>query len=176
VLEDQREGWIRWRPELAESGEYEEVAEAIEEFVPPCNIAGETCGEWLKTSALRDYPYTATWILYHQGMIHGFFALRSSVISTTIQDGGREWKEPLPCSQVVWLCKRDGGKFHGRAIINAAIGRAQEVAAVQGNVALVIEPFDDDVAELLQSRHEFFRAAEHGHLWVPLYSRIQPPG
>jgi hypothetical protein len=176
VFDDQREGWIRWRPELAESGKYEHIVEAIDAFVPPCNLAGDACDTWLKENSLDDYPYTATWILYTQGMLHGFFALRSSVIAMTFNDRGKEWTQPLPCSQIAWLCKRDGGKFHGRAIINSAIGRALEVAQIQGNVALVIEPFDEDVAELLQSRHDFFRAAEHGHLWMPLYAQIQPPG
>src|SRR4051794_27698522 len=100
MIDDQSEGWLRWRPELAESGAYEDVVEGIGGFVPPCNVAGDECDKWLKSSSLEDYPYTATWILYTQGMVHGFFALHSSVVTTVIQDGDTQRREHLPCSQI----------------------------------------------------------------------------
>jgi hypothetical protein len=172
MVSEKREGWVRWRPEIAESTVWEDLAEAIADFEPPCNEAGEECAGWLKEQSLLDYPFTATWVLFHASRVHGFFAISSNILSIDYTNSPRESgvaKENWPCSQIKWLCKREGGKFRGATIFKQAAYTAKRVAMFQGNVALVIEPFDDPTAALLQERHEFLRTAEQGQLWLPLY-------
>lgn len=169
---DESEGWIRWHPRVAEDPRNESLREAVESFEPPCNDAGEACAGWLKEHALEDWQYIATWVLYAQGLVHGFFALRSSSLNFTMEDGQ---KITVPCSQIEWLCKREGGKFHGRALIEHASGLALQVSQIQGNTLLIIEPYDERVAEILLERHKFFRSAEQGHLWLPLYHEVDLP-
>ncbi len=172
MVQEQKDGWIRWRPEIADSKGYEDLAEAIEAFEPPCNEAGEECAEWLKNQSLSEYPSIVTWVMFHNGLVHGFFAISSNVftISSPHPSGNGEEKKKLPCSQIKWLCKRDQGKFLGRTIFEQAAYTASQVAELQGNVALVIEPFDDTIAGVLEKRLTFLRTAEQGQLWVPLYS------
>jgi hypothetical protein len=167
------EGWIRWGPAAAGSAAWDDLAEAVETFEAPCNDAGEACERWLKEEALDNYPHTATWVLFNAGLIHGFFAICSGVVKISYPNGADKQaeveKENWPCSQIKWLSKREGGKFRGRSIFRQATIRALEVAALQGNVALVIDPYDDETAALLHERHSFFRTADQGQLWVPLY-------
>ncbi len=55
---------------------------------------------------------------------------------------------------------------------------ATEVAELQGNIALMIDPYDDDTADMLLSKYDFLRSAKHGQLWLPLQRQgdIQPLG
>jgi hypothetical protein len=172
MVQDNKDGWIRWRPEIAESAAWEDLAEAVEGFEPPCNEAGEECARWLKEQSLLDYPFTATWVMFHNGIVHGFFAMSSNTFNVSYpsgEEGGVGGKEKWPCSQIKWLCKREQGKFLGVTLFEQAVYTADRVAQFQGNVALVIEPFDDVVAEILESRLTFLRRAEQGQLWMPLY-------
>jgi hypothetical protein len=172
-----REGWVRWTPEIAESRAYEDLAEAIDDFRAPCEVAGMECEKWLKNAALSDYPNTVTWVLFHAGLVQGFFVICSGTI--TIERPGTSDGEPAktemwPSSRIVWLCRRDkheGGKFEGRTFFRQAWARAVEVGKIQGNAALVIEPFDDRIARILELRYDFFRTADQGQLWLPLYAQ-----
>ena len=171
-VEQKIEGWTRWQPLHADSAAWDDLAEAVEAFEPPCNPAGEECAEWLKEQALHDYPHTATWVLFKSGLIEGFFAISSGLLEISYPDSGQDGeveKEKWPCSQIKWLCKRDRGKFHGRSMFMQAAFQASEVAKLQGNVALVIDPFDSKTAAVLERRHEFLRRSDQGQLWLPLY-------
>lgn len=172
MADENRTGWIRWRPEIAESAAWADLAEAVEEFEPPCNEAGEECARWLKEQSLSDYPFTATWVMFHNGLVHGFFAMSSNTFTirylSSSEEGG-DARERWPCSQIKWLCRHDQGKFLGRVIFEQAAYTAQRVTEFQGNVALVIEPFDDTIAEILESKLKFLRRADQGQLWIPLH-------
>lgn len=170
MMQEEREGWVRWTPAVARSRGWEDLAEAVEDFRAPCEGAGSACERWLKEESLDEWPRTVTWVMFHAGLVQGFFAICSSSINITMPDGK---KEMWPCSKIVWLSRRDrreGGKFKGQTLFMQAASRAGEVGEIQGNVALVIEPFDDRIAKLLELRHEFLRTANQGQLWLPLYA------
>lgn len=182
MTEDNREGWIRWEP--GEANRNEMLKAAVEEFEPPCKDvgeasaellmegkdAGEAAAKWLMEESLADHPHSVTWVLYNSNRVQGFFAICSSSLTVTLPAEGNleEASVTWPCSKILWLCKREGSKFDGRILFRQAAARASEVARLQGNVALVIEPYDDGVAERLISRHKFIRAADQGQLWLPL--------
>jgi len=172
MVKDEKSGWIRWRPEIAKTAVWDDLAEAIDQFEPPCNKAGEDGAAWLKEHSLRDFPLTATWVLFHNSVVHGFFAMSSNAFSVSSPSPANPEelvKEKWPCSQIKWLCRRNKGKFIGRTFFDQAVFTAYRVAQLQGNVALVIEPFDDEIAGILTKRYDFFRTAEQGQLWIPLY-------
>ena len=45
---------------------------------------------------------------------------------------------------------------------------ASQVAEWQGNIALVIDPFDEETAAFWKSRYEFLNSATPNRLWLPL--------
>ncbi|HWJ43364.1 MAG TPA: hypothetical protein VNR67_08020 [Solirubrobacterales bacterium] len=172
MVQDKKNAWIHWRPEIADAAGWEDLAEAIQDFEPPCNEAGEECALWLKEHSLEDFPLTATWVLFLNGIVHGFFAMSSSSFTISNPHPSRPEEvvtETWPCSQIKWLCRRNQGKFIGRTFFDQAVYTADRVAKLQGNVALVIEPFDDVIAGILTERHHFLRTADQGQLWIPLY-------
>ena len=177
---DQGEYWYRWQPAFAEDIAYEDIAEAVDAFEPVDHPAGHAAAQWLKESSLDDYPSTATWLAYREGRIEGYFAMRSGeVVLTTKQRRkqlarkGRQREHVLhprqPASLIAWLGKHAEASITGRTLLLYAAYVANQVAEYQGNIALVIDPYDDDTARFWQDRYKFLRAANPSkRLWVPL--------
>lgn len=176
MVNEQTDGWTRWEPSIAKSANWA-LAEAVEAFEPLGYDAGEECAWWLKNESLRNYPHTITWVLCNAGVLEGFFAICSGVLELELPHSNPDdvvQNVKWPCSVIKWMCRRggkrpDGREYDGRPLINQAIARGKEVGTVQGNVALVIEPFDDFIADKLLERHDFLRKARQGQLWMPLY-------
>jgi hypothetical protein len=175
------EGWLRWQPEYLDSAAYEDVVEAIERFEPVDNAAGHMSARWLKEEALHDGKMTGTWLLYRNQKIQGFVSICSGNI--TLHDDGtanafrrrlqglpgiRYAGELVPASEIRWMGRHSKSDFKGEAILAHAVRIAHEVARLQGNAALVIDPYDDDTAEFLLTKFEFLRSAKKGQLWLRL--------
>lgn len=180
MVQDQGEFWYRWRPAFAESAAYADIAEAVEGFEPVANDAGRAAADWLKYSSLDDYPSTATWLAYHDQRIEGFFAICSAEITLSERQrkerlgrGGRSHKHRLhpqqPASLITWLGKHAKATMAGDAIIRYAAYVATQVAELQGNIALVVDPFDGKTAEFWRKRYGFRSAKPEGRLWIPLH-------
>lgn len=179
--DDEIYGWYRWRPGRAESLAYEDIAEAVENFEPLDKDAGYMSAKWLKEQSLKDYPSTATWILYKDQRVHGYIAICSG--NVTIHDpgranafrrkiaglaGGRYAGELVPASEIRWIAKHVDSKFDGKVLLEQAIRVAEKVAEVQGNVALVIDPYDEETAAMLKDNFRFLWSAKKGQLWLRL--------
>lgn len=176
----QGEYWYRWRPEFAESAAYADIAEAVDHFEPVDNDAGRAAAAWLKNSALGDYPSTATWLAYHNQRIEGFFAICSSEVTLYERQRkkhlGREGRSrehrlhpQQPASLITWLGKHVNAAMAGDSILHYAAYIATQVAEQQGNIALVLDPFDEETAEFWRDRYSFLRSAKAGRLWIPLH-------
>lgn len=169
---DEPDGWVPWVPSNAKSANWS-LPEAIEAFEPLEYEAGSACADWLKEAALLQWPQTVTWVLFRNGLIEGFFAMRSGIVELDLPGpgAGDDHSDPIvrPCSVVEWLCRRRGDEFDGGRLINQAIYRAREVGKTQGNIALVIEPFDRTIAKILRREHDYLKETAQGHLWLPLY-------
>ncbi|MGC1166096.1 MAG: hypothetical protein WA862_08305 [Solirubrobacterales bacterium] len=50
-----------------------------------------------------------------------------------------------------------------------------QVAELQGNIALVIDPFDKETAEFWRERYGFRSAKPEGRLWIPLHDEEDEP-
>jgi hypothetical protein len=168
---DAADGWVPWIPATAESADTG-LTDAIGTFEPLNYIAGAAGARWLKESSLMQWPQTVTWVLYRDGLIEGFIALRSGIVELPLARA-RVWEKQVtyrwPCTVVEWMCRRDGDAFDGKRLINQAIYRAREVGKTQGNVALVIEPFDAKIKEILLKEHDYLSPTGQGHLYLPLY-------
>lgn len=177
---NQGEYWYRWRPEFAESAAYADIAEAVENFEPVDNNAGHAAAAWLKHSSLNDYPSTATWLAYYKQRIEGFFAICSAEITLYerqrkkhLSRRGRSREHRLhpqqPASLITWLGKHAKASLPGDSILSYAAHIATQVAELQGNIALVVDPYDDETAKFWRDRYGFRSANPGGRLWIPLH-------
>jgi hypothetical protein len=164
-------GWFRWRPNRASQIAYEDIAAAVRDFEPVAKDAGIAAADWLKKKALDDYPATATWLNYENNRLEGFFAIRSGSFrfeetpSHRLPGRGIE----KPASQIVWMCKHAESDIGGDRLISRAVGIASDVAMLQGNIALVINPYDAETAEMLHAKYAFLRCEDRsGQLWLPV--------
>lgn len=165
-------GWVRWTPDKSRSPVWEYLAEAIADFRAPCENAGPSCELWLKEEALDEFPETVTWVLFDEGVVQGFFAICSSTFSMALpaSGGGAPQTVTKPCVKVVWICRRDkeeGGSVPGAALFRQALYQAKEMGG-DGNLLLLVEPFNEWMATLLKLHYPQLRDADQGQLWMPL--------
>lgn len=170
--EQWEEGWIRWRPGREKELAYSDVAKAVEEFEPVPHKAGRAAANWLKTEAIQDYPATVTWLNYENGRVEGFFAIRSGSFRLK-ETGGKRLRRNAnllkPASHIIWMCKHADAKIRGDRLISRATGVAFDVTQYQGNIALVINPFDNETAQMLTDKYAFLQCdPQSGQLWLPV--------
>jgi len=191
VSRGETRGWYRWRRQYADDIAYADIAEAIEAFRPIDNPAGHDSARWLKQYSADDYPSTATWLFYEDRRVHGFFSICSGNVQLH-DDGrkrgfrrvisglpGRRYAGLLePASEIRWWGRHVESTITGRELLEQATLVATEVAEIQGNIALVIDPYDEATAKMLLDQYDFFRSAKHGQLWLPLQGQeeLQPTG
>lgn len=164
-------GWFRWRPGREKQLGFEEIAQAVRDFEPVPHEAGFAAATWLKEVSLRDHPATATWLNYENGRIEGFFAIRSGSFRlkerATHRLPGRGIRKPA--SQIIWMCKHAEAQIRGDRLISRAVGIASDVAVLQGNIALVINPYDGATGKMLRDKYAFLHCeGRSGQLWLPV--------
>jgi hypothetical protein len=191
AFEDGRDTWIRLAPEvIADLGEdADTLLEAVDAFRSLDNGAGEAAADWLRTKALPMHGSTITYVRLLDGEVEGFYALCSASVRLSMGDRRRLFREAgvsvlelpslQPASLVAWIAKRaDASSDCGRQLLLHAFGSATSVAQIQGSIALVLDPFDEETARMWLSKRDvpFRRAArERGtddarprRLWTPL--------
>jgi hypothetical protein len=166
-----KRGWFRWRPGREKQLGFEDVARAVEEFEPVPRKAGYAAAAWLREEALRDFPATATWLNYENARLEGFFAIQSGSFhlkeKATHRLPGRGIRKPA--SQIIWMCKHAEAEIRGDRLISRAVGIASEVATMQGNIALVINPYDGPTGKMLHDKYAFLHCeGRSGQLWLPV--------
>jgi hypothetical protein len=183
-MRNESTGWFRWRQQYADDVAYADIAEAIKRFRPVAKKgekAGSDSALWLMEYSADDYPSTATWLFYRDQKVHAFFSICSGNVQLH-DDGqsrffrrlisglpGRRYAGLLePASEIRWFGRHIESDVTGKEVLEQATLIATEVAEIQGNIALVIDPYDDATAEMLLKQYKFLRSAKHGQLWLPL--------
>jgi hypothetical protein len=183
-LRGEYQGWFRWRPENLGSAAYADIVEAVKRFEPVDNEAGHMSARWLREEALHDGKMTGTWLFYTNQTLQGFVSIcsgnitlhddgRANAFRRTLQGlpGIRYAGELMPASEIRWMGKHTKSEIDGEVILNHAVRIAHDVAELQGNAALVIDPYDEGTANFLLEKYEFLRSAKKGQLWL----RLQEP-
>jgi hypothetical protein len=180
---DNGEGlWYQWTPINAESVAYEDVAQAVEGFESLENPAGRAATAWLKDEALANHPSTVTYVLMRDGRVEGFIAMASASVTLKqshrkkLGPGQRDY--PLSPTQgaslVAWLAKHREAETAGSRLLAYALSIALDVARLQGTVAFVLDPYDEESAAQWMNRHRFRRSETEARaglrrLWIPLH-------
>jgi hypothetical protein len=161
---DRGEQWVRWYPRRAH--EHPEWRRAVQEFRSDEWEAGREATRWLHEDALLNHGSTVTRLMMIDGRVEGFYALASAQVTLysretkslllenlrreglTIDDAGVFRLKPTqPASLVAWIAKRDGCDISGTEILWHAAKTALKIAEEQGNIALVLDPWDETTAE-----------------------------
>jgi hypothetical protein len=154
----------------------------IEAFQSIDKPAGDAATRWLKEDARHNHPSTVTYVLVSDHRVEGYFALASSSVTLTQRHRrqlapGQQDYELAPtqgASLIAWLAKHVDAEVAGERILHYAIFIALKVARMQGTPVLVVDPYDEESAELWMDRYGFRRSQTPGgadvRLWAPLYS------
>jgi hypothetical protein len=174
--------WCRWPPAEDDEVEYAKVLRAVSEFEPLENDAGREAAQWLKEKALLNHPATLTYLLLCDERVEGFFAICSASVELTqshrkklaSNHGGDHLLPTQGASLVTWLAKHREGRATGRQIMAHGVSIAREVAGLQGNLAFVLDPFDDKTKAMWEEKFKFKKSktkmGEGPHrLWAPLH-------
>jgi hypothetical protein len=166
---DRGETWARWYPSRAR--EQHEWVQAVQQFQAMDTEAGREATRWLKEDSLLNHGSTVTRIMLLEGRVEGFYALASAQVKLFSRDhktllkgslyregltmadaGAFRLKPTQPASLVAWIAKREGSEISGAEILWHAAKTALKIAEEQGNIALVLDPWDDITAERVWSK------------------------
>ncbi len=177
--------WHRWSPANARNIAYADIARGVAAFEPLDLRAGRAAAAWLKNEALANHPATLTYVLVRDGLVEGFFAICSSAV--TLKESHRRelaavheshaFASTQGASMLVWLAKHREARSPGEEILDYAISIALDVAKRQGTLTFVIDPFDEQTAQMLMDRYGFKRSRTEVReglcrLWAPLYPEV----
>jgi choline dehydrogenase-like flavoprotein len=181
------ERWYRWLPDIAEEAVFSDIAAAVDAFVSMDTEPGRAATDWLKHESLANHPSTVTWLLVQDGRVEGYHAMCSAEITLTERhrrqlveaDRTHRLHPRQGASLIAWIAKHREANIPGELLALHAVWVAMEVAQLQGNIALAVDPFDEDTAEFWQDRYGFRAAsgADRGQsnrplrLWLPLHPR-----
>jgi hypothetical protein len=181
-------GWYQWTPDNAANVAYEDIARGVAAFESLETQAGRAATAWLKDDSLPNHPSTITYLLVLDGRVEGYFALASSSLELTqrhrrqLKPGQKDYLiDPTQgASLVAWIAKHRDAVVSGRRLFLYAISVAKDAAAIQGAVAFVLDPYDQETAERWVERYGFkssrtpkrtqTQAEETPRLWIPLHS------
>jgi hypothetical protein len=175
-----QDGWYRWTPELASDARNEALADGISAFVPLENQAGVAAADWLKAKALATYPSVVTYVLWQDGIVQGFVALCATTVKLSDRQRSRLTgaSVPLtpiqPATLVAWLARHRDASASGGHLLSYAVHIALQVRDLQGSVALVLDPWDEESAQAWMAQYGFRWSAPEGgarrKLWIPLFT------
>jgi hypothetical protein len=169
--------WFSWNTETAET--YPELADAVGQFQPdPKHRAGQEAAEWLARHAKREKA-CMTRLLVVGGEVAAFYAIASAEVTISrpkeLQrlgvlsgDASR-----VPCSHLEWIARAH--KHYGAVekLLFHATAVAQDVAALQGNVVLSLDPYNEQVAKVWRDKYGFRKSRTEidglPRMYLPLF-------
>jgi hypothetical protein len=149
---------------------------ALDEFDAGPKAAAVAATEWLQQSAVTQYRLSRTMLYIANGAIAGYYSLCSSSVELSQRSRTRhlELRTPLgtlPASLVTWLAKDHRADIDGAVLMKHAFATARRATLTQAAIALALDPFDSETAELWKARYGFRESSgKSGRLWTPLFA------
>lgn len=174
------EMWYRWSPETAANCENAALARAVAEFVSLDTTGGKEAERWFKHEALGVYPSIVTYVVMQGQRIDGFYGITGTQVRLSQRERRRlfrSYDRPVapaqPASLVTRFARHRDARVPFRSVLLHAVHTAVRVGELQGNVALVLDPYEAYVSDLLQRRYGFRIASgeeseSSPRLWLPL--------
>lgn len=161
-----------------------ELAAAVAAFIPVDVPAGHDARRFLTESAADEYPASVTWLLVgDDGRVDGFYTLCNGAVELATRDrterrlGASIARPTVSAVTLAWLAKRKGaprtvaGDLFDHALATARVG-----ARTSGAIAMALDPYDADSADIWTGdRYGFRRSRTNSsdgirRLWRPLFT------
>jgi hypothetical protein len=163
---DSGQVWVRWTPEIAE--DYPAIADAVADFKAKGMKKGKDAADaatcWLKERSLPNYRTTVTWLMLNpaEDFVEGYYSLASAQVELRTDHrkklGPSEY--PIqPAALITWIAKDERSDIGGKQLLAHAVGIAVKVAQLQGVVAIVLDPFDDETAKIWRGAPYNFKSS-----------------
>lgn len=147
---------------------------ALADFDAGAKPAAVAATHWLQQSALAQHQNSRTALYIGNGRIAGYYSLCNAQVELSQRQRKKlDLRTPigtLPASLVTWLAKDHRADFDGELLVMHAAATARKATMTQASVALVLDPYDDETAEMWRTRFGFRRSSGSNadRLWVPL--------
>lgn len=169
--------WERWAP--GKAAVRHDLRAAVAAFdAGSSHPAGVRAASWLRDEALANHPASITWLMLVDDELVGYFALASGAVELRRRDRSRLGvdvdRAVQPASLVAQIAKsREAPPGTGDRLIEQAFALAREAAQIQGSVALVVDPFDEETERMWRTKFGFRSSAKlvggRRRLWLPLF-------
>jgi hypothetical protein len=158
--------WVRWTPEVAE--QHPNIADAVADFRAKGTERGKEAAlaatRWLRERSLPNYRTTVTWLMLNpaEDFVEGYYSLASAQVElrTDHRKALESSEYPIqPAALITWIAKDERTRITGKQILAHAVGIAVKVAQLQGVVAIVLDPFDDETAKIWRAAPYNFKSS-----------------
>lgn len=167
--------WIGYTAETADS-----VRELVTDFRPLDFEAGHKAAKFLKEDALVNAGMTRTHLCISDERLEGFISCCSGSVTLSERSilslGFRTEIKTMPAVLVTWVARHGEGVVPGWELLTTAYALAREATTTIAAVALVVDPADDQVAEVWKGEPYNFRVSDQRRrgkrpkrLWMPLH-------
>jgi hypothetical protein len=170
--------WVLWNTETAEDPRIVAAVEAFEPHSTTSNAASDAAA-WLKGAAKHESA-CITRLLMVGDRLAAFYALASGEVTITSGKArermGVQGGERVGSSHVEWIARdRRTPPGAGDLALKHAIYVATEVATLQGNCALTLDPFDAETSTMWKRKGFAATQTEIGNAGLRrLYLAVQP--
>ena len=165
--------WISYSQTTASS-----VDNFVAEFEPLDHPAGHRAAQFLRSDALVNAPMTRTHLCVSEVRLEGFISCCSGSVTLSERSirslGLRTQITTMPAILLTWVARHGNGAVPGYELLSTAYALAREATSTIAAVALVVDPADDQVAEVWKGEPYNFRESEQKRggaprrLWTPL--------
>jgi hypothetical protein len=135
-----------------------ELGAAIGAFRPVPNPAGESAAEWLAERALSEPQEATVRLRLSHGRVTGVYALCAAQIALSGEEraqlGGVHYRTQ-PVILLAQFARAADAPGVGEEMLRHADGIARRARLYVGATVLVVDPFDQDVAEMWRERFVF---------------------
>ncbi len=173
ALEDSTPTWITLPRSAADVPT--ELRNAVDDFNAGERPAARAATDWLKSQALDRYETARTRLLVAERRVAGFYSLASAQVELRGQHRRELGLAPdlvtVPAALVAWIARDASSATEGVELLLHAAATARRAAALQASALLVVDPFDDETAQMWRERFGFRASSQKGdpkRLWLPL--------
>ena len=148
---------------------------AMDAFEAGDRPAARAAAQWLKREAVDAYETSRTRLLLAEHRVAGFYSLASAQVALRSQHrkalGLSQDVVSVPAALVAWIAKDKRSAVDGGELLLHAAATARRAATLQAAALLVVDPYDDETAQMWRTRFGFKSSSERGplkRLWIPL--------
>jgi len=132
----------------------DELVAAVEAFEVGQRPAALASAAWLRERALDEPGSARSWVWVGRGRALGFFAISvgAGKLEPEQLTALRAGQRPMPAVLLVQAARGTGAKLPAGSVLRGALGVAERIERLAGVGALMLDPFDEETAQMWRRR------------------------